>query len=174
MRFRVALTLAAVVFVGVVRVANGHSSGGSATVTSIAPTSQSSSTTTAQVSPSVTQRVAATATQTVAATPAGTDNGLCIATATTSLPAPPSPNYTQTVTGVLSCTNGIAPTGAIMQEVWHEKQADRTCDATADATGRASCGRQIGALTPGYKVVIDVIFGLNGASYATTTSFTPQ
>ncbi len=91
-----------------------------------------------------------------------------------SIPAPPSPNYTQTVTGVLTCTNGIAPTGAVMHAVWHEKQADKTCDGTADATGTASCSRQIGALTAGYKVVIDVTFGLNGASYATTTSFTPQ
>lgn len=61
-----------------------------------------------------------------------------------------------------------------MHAVWHEKQADKTCDGTADATGSASCNRQIGALTSGYKVVIDVTFGLNGASYATTTSFTPQ
>jgi len=108
------------------------------------------------------------------ATPVGTDNGLCTATATTSLPAPPSPNYTQTVTGVLTCTNGIPPAGAIMHAVWHEKAADKTCDATADATGTASCNRQIGSLTPGYKVVIDVTFGLNGASYPTTTGFTPQ
>lgn len=165
-RFRVALTLATVVFVGVIHAANGHGGGGSATVASIPLTSQSSSPTTAQVSPS--------ATQTVVATPLGTDNGLCTATASMSLPAPPSPNYTQTVTGVLTCTSGIAPTGAIMHAVWHEKAADKTCDATADATGIASCSRQIGSLTSGYKVMIDVTFGLNGASYATTTSFTPQ
>ena len=116
----------------------------------------------------------ASTTQTAAPTPAGTDNGLCKATATMSLPAPPSPNYTQTVTGVLTCTNGIPPAGAIMHAVWHEKAADKTCDATADATGTASCNRQIGSLTPGYKVVIDVTFGLNGASYPTTTGFTPQ
>jgi hypothetical protein len=61
-----------------------------------------------------------------------------------------------------------------MHAVWHEKAADKTCDATADATGTASCSRQIGILTSGYKVVIDVTFGLNGASYATATSFTPQ
>jgi hypothetical protein len=164
-RFRVALTLAAVVFVGVIRAVYGH--GGTAIpVASIAPASQSSSTTTAHVSPS--------ATLTVVATPVGTDNGLCTANASMSLPAPPSPNYTQTVTGVLTCTNGIAPTGAIMHAVWHEKAADKTCDATADATGTASCSRNIGALTSGYKVVIDVTFGLNGAAYATTTSFTPQ
>jgi hypothetical protein len=172
-RFRVALTLAAVVFVGVIRAVYGH--GGTAIpVASIAPTSQSSSPTTAQVSPSATLTVVATPTQTVAATPVGTDNGLCTANASMSLPAPPSPNYTQTVTGVLTCTNGIAPTGAIMHAVWHEKAADKTCDATADATGTASCSRNIGALTSGYKVVIDVTFGLNGAAYATTTSFTPQ
>jgi hypothetical protein len=91
-----------------------------------------------------------------------------------SIPAPPSPNYTQTVTGVLTCSNGITPAGAIMHAVWHEKAADKTCDATADATGTASCSRQIATLTSGYKVVIDVTFGLNGAAYATTTSFTPQ
>jgi Tol biopolymer transport system component len=118
--------------------------------------------------------VSASATQSVVATPVGTDNGLCTANASMSIPAPPSPHYTQTVTGVLTCTNGIAPTGAIMHAVWHEKAADKTCDATADATGTASCSRQIGALTSGYKVSIDVTFGLNGAAYATTTSFTPQ
>jgi hypothetical protein len=32
----------------------------------------------------------------------------------------------------------------------------------------------MGALASGYKVVIDVTFELNGAAYATTTSFTPQ
>jgi len=116
----------------------------------------------------------ASTTQTAAPTPAGTDNGLCKATATMSLPAPPSPNYTQTVTGVLTCNNGVASTGAIMHTVWHEEAADVTCDGTADATGTASCSRQIGTLTGGYRVVIDVTFGLNGASYATTTSFTPQ
>jgi hypothetical protein len=108
------------------------------------------------------------------ATPVGTDNGLCTATATMSIPAPPSPNYTQTVTGVLTCTNGVAPTGASMHAVWHEEAGDKPCDAIADATGKASCSRQIGSLTTGYKVVIDVTFGLNGAAYATTTSFTPQ
>jgi hypothetical protein len=148
--FRVALTLATVVFVGAIRATYGHG-GDSATVTSIAPGGQSSSPTTAQV-PSL-------ATQTVVATPVGTDNGLCTARATMSLPAPPSPNYTQTVTGVLTCTNGIAPAGAIMHAVWHERAADKTCDATADATGTASCSRQIGALTSGYKVVIDVTLG---------------
>jgi hypothetical protein len=61
-----------------------------------------------------------------------------------------------------------------MHAVWHEKQADKTCDGTADATGTASCNRLIGTLTSGYKVVIDVTFGLNGASYSTITSFTPQ
>jgi hypothetical protein len=149
---RVALTFAAVVFAGILAAC---SSSGNTT-----------STTTAQVSPS--------ATQTAAAKPVGTDNGLCTATATVSIPAPPSPNYTETVTGVLACTNGIAPAGAIMHAVWHEESADETCDVTADATGTASCGRQIGALPSGYKVVIDVTFGLNGAAYATTTSFTPQ
>jgi hypothetical protein len=79
------------------------------------------------------------------------------------------------VTGTLTCNNGIALTGAIMHAVWHEKAADKTCDATADATtGTATCSRQINTLTSGYKVVIEVTFGLNGASYATTTSFTPQ
>jgi hypothetical protein len=145
---RVALTLATIVCVGLLA------------------TSQSSSTTRPQVSSSPTQ--------TVAATPVGTDNGLCTANASMSLPAPPSPNYAQTVTGVLTCINGIAPTGAIMHAVWHEKQADKTCDAVAGATGTASCSRKIGALASGYKVVIDVTFGLNGAAYATTTSFTPQ
>jgi hypothetical protein len=71
------------------------------------------------------------------------------------IPAPPSPNYTETVTGVLTCTNGIAPTGAIMHAVWHEYQADKTCDATADATGTGS--RQIGTLTSSYKVVINLL-----------------
>ena len=61
-----------------------------------------------------------------------------------------------------------------MHTVWHEKKTDKTCDGSADATGTAQCGRSIGALTVGYKVVIDVTFGLNGAAYATTTSFTPQ
>jgi hypothetical protein len=61
-----------------------------------------------------------------------------------------------------------------MHAVWHEKQADKTCDGTADGTGTALCSRQIATLTSGYKVVIDVTFGLNGAAYATTTSFTPQ
>jgi hypothetical protein len=107
-------------------------------------------------------------------TPVGTDNGLCTATASMSLPAPPSPNYTQTVTGVLTCTSGVDPTGAIMHAVWHEETLDKTCDATADATGTASCSRQIATLTSGYKVVIDVMFALNGAVYATITSFTPQ
>jgi Tol biopolymer transport system component len=124
------------------------------------------STPTTQVSPS--------ATQTAAASPVGTDNGLCTATATMSLPAPPSANYIQMVTGVLTCTSGVDPTGAIMHAVWHEKAADKACDATADATGTATCSRQIGALTSGYKVVVDVTFGLNGAAYATTSSFTPQ
>ena len=50
-----------------------------------------------------------------------------------------------------------------MPAVWHEKAADKTCDATADATSTASCSR-----------LIDVRFGLNGAAYATATSFTPQ
>ena len=145
----VALTLAAIVFTGILAACGN--SGGDAT-----------STTTAQVS------------QTAAPTPVGTDNGLCTAAATVSLPAPPSPNYTQTVTGVLTCTSGVDPTGAIMHAVWHEEALDKTCDATADATGTASCSRQIGTLTSGYKVVIDVTFGLNGAAYATTTSFTPQ
>ena len=143
----VALTLAAIVFTGILAACSNSG--------------DTTSTTTAQVSP------------TAAPTPAGTDNGLCKATATMSLPAPPSPNYTQTVTGVLTCNNGVAPTGAIMHAVWHEEAADKTCDATADATGTASCSRQIGTLTAGYKVVIDVTFGLNGAAYATTTSFTP-
>jgi hypothetical protein len=78
------------------------------------------------------------------------------------------------VTGTLTCNSSIALTGAIMHAVWHEKAADKTCDATAEAAGIASCSRQIATLTSGYKVVIDVTFGLNGASYATTTSFTPQ
>ena len=114
------------------------------------------------------------ATPTAAPTPPGTDNGLCTATATMSLVAPPSPNYIQTVTGVLTCTSGVDPSGAVMHAVWHEQEGDKTCDATADATGKASCSRQIGSLRSGYKVVIDVTFGLNGAAYATTTSFTPQ
>jgi hypothetical protein len=78
------------------------------------------------------------------------------------------------VTGVLTCINGIAPTGAIMHAVWHEQAGDETCDAVGVATAAVSCSRQIGALTSGYKVLIDVTFGLNGAAYATTTSFTPQ
>jgi hypothetical protein len=150
--YRVALTLAAVAFAGIFAACSNSG--------------DTASTTTAQVSPS--------ATQTAAATPVGTGNGLCTATATVSIPAPPSPNYTETVNGVLTCTNGIAPAGAIMHAVWHEESADETCDITADATGTASCGRQIGTLPSGYKVVIDVTFGLNGAAYATTTSFTPQ
>jgi hypothetical protein len=149
---RVVLTLGAIAFAGILSACG--SSG------------DTTSTTTSQVS--------ASATPTAAPTPVGTDNGLCTATATMSLPAPPSPNFTQTVTGVLTCTNGIAPTGAIMHAVWHEEAINKTCDATADATGIASCSRQIGTSPPGYKVVIDVTFGLNGAAYATTTSFTPQ
>jgi hypothetical protein len=61
-----------------------------------------------------------------------------------------------------------------MHAAWHEKKTDRTWDGTADATGTATCGRSIGALTVGYRVVIDVTFGLNGATYATAASFTPQ
>ncbi len=166
-RFRVVLVLATVVCVGLLAAC---SSSDDSTTTQTAKPSASSS----QSSSATTPQVSSSATQTAAATPVGTDNGLCTATATMSLPAPPSPNYTQTVTGVLGCTNGIAPTGAIMHAVWHEKAADKTCDATADATGTASCSRQIGTLTSAYKVVIDVTFGLNGATYATTTNFTPQ
>jgi hypothetical protein len=148
---RVALSLAAIVFAAIVAAC---SSSGDTT-----------STTTAQVS---------SAAQTAAAAPVGTDNGLCKATATVSIPAPASPNYTQTVTGVLTCINGIAPDAVIMNAVWHEQAGDKTCEAVAIATDTASCSQQIGTLTPGYKVVIDVTFGLNGAVYATTTSFTPQ
>jgi hypothetical protein len=170
--FRVALTVVAVVFVGAIRI--GYSNSGSAVPDTSNATSQSASPTTARILPSATQTLAPVPTPTEVATPVGTDNGLCTAAASMSLPAPPSPNYTQTVSGVLTCMSGVAPAGAIMHAVWHEKQADKTCDATADATGTASCSRQIGALTSGYKVVIDVTFGLNGASYSTTTSFTPH
>jgi hypothetical protein len=90
-----------------------------------------------------------------------------------SVPTPATTGYTQTVTGVLTC-NGIPPQGATMHAVWHEKASDKTCDGTADATGTATCARSIGTLTVGYKVVINVTFGLNGAAYTTTTSFTPQ
>jgi hypothetical protein len=165
----VALALAAIVFAGILAAcgSSGDTTSPTTTVKPGASGSQGSSTTPAQAS--------ASAAQTAAPVPAGTDNGLCTATATVSIPAPPSPNYTQTVTGVLTCNNTVAlPTGAIMHAVWHEKAADKTCDGTADATGTATCNRQIGALTPGYKVVIDVTFGLNGAAYATTTSFTPK
>ena len=135
-----------------------------------------SSPTVTNVSPTPTRSASGiqTPVATPVATPVGTDNGLCTATAPVSIPAPPSPNYIEKVTGALTCTNGIALTGAIMHAVWHEKAADKTCDGTADATGTASCSRQIATLTSGYKVVIDVTFGLNGASYATTTIFTPQ
>jgi hypothetical protein len=163
----VALTLATIVFAGLLAACSGgDDTTATPTAKPSASSNQSSTTTTAQLSPS--------ATQTAAATPAGTDNGLCTATATMSIPAPPSPNYTEMVTGTLTCSNGIDPTGASMHTVWHEKAADKTCDATADATGTASCSRKIGTLTSGYKVVIDVTFGLNGAVYATTTSFTPN
>jgi hypothetical protein len=163
----VALPLATVVCVGLLACGSSDdSTTDTPTPKPGASTSQSPSVTTIQLSSSPTQ--------TVAATPVGTDNGLCKANASVSIPAPPSPNYTQSVTGGLTCANGIDPTGAIMHAVWHEKAADKTCDSTADATGTASCSRKIAMLTPGYKVVIDVTFGLNGASYATTTSFTPQ
>ena len=165
---RVALALAAIVTAGILSAcgSSGDTTSPTTTVKPGASSSQGSSTTTAQAS--------AAATQTADATPTGTDNGLCAATATMSIPAPPSPNYTETVTGVLTCKDGLAPTGASMHAVWHEKAADKTCNGTTDATGTATCNRQIGTLTSGYKVVIDVTFGLNGAAYATTTSFTPK
>jgi hypothetical protein len=164
----VALTLATIVFAGLLAACSGGDDTTSPTST-VKPGTSSS-----QGSSTATTQASASATQTPAATPAGTDNGLCTATATMSIPAPPSPNYTEMVTGVLTCNNGIAPTGASMHTVWHEKAADKACDATADGTGTASCSRKIGTLTSGYKVVIDVTFGLNGAVYATTTSFTPK
>ena len=146
----VTLTFAAIVFAGILAACSNSGN--------------TTSSTTAQVSSSATRTIA----------PTGTDNGLCKAAATVSIPTPASATYTQTVTGVLTCNNGIAPDGAIMHAVWHEQSGDKTCDAIAVATDTASCSRQIGALTSGYKVVIDVTFGLNGAAYATTTSFTPQ
>ena len=167
--YHITLALAAIVFAGILAAcgSSGDTTSPTTTVKPGASSSQGSSPTTAQTSVS--------AAPTAAPIPAGTDNGLCTATATVSIPAPPSPNYTQTVTGVLTCNNTVAlTTGAIMHAVWHEKAADKTCDGTADAAGTASCNRQIGSLTSGYKVVIDVTFGLNGAIYATTTSFTPK
>jgi hypothetical protein len=80
------------------------------------------------------------------------------------------------VTGVLTCTNGIAPSAVLMHAVWHEQAGDEICEAAVAGTATASCSRQIGALTSGFKVVIDVTFEQldSGAVYATTTSFTPQ
>ena len=77
------------------------------------------------------------------------------------------------VAGSLACGTG-SPEGAKMHAVWHERSGDKTCDAQADATGIAACNRQIGNLTKGFKVVIDVTFTLNGQTYSASTSFTPQ
>ncbi len=187
---RIALTLAAIVFAGILAAC---SSSGDGTTTTPSATSSQSLSTTPQMSSAATQTTttpsaassqgssttpdqeSASATQAAAGIPVGTDDGLCKATATVSIPAPASPNYTETVTGVLTCTDGIVPTQVLMHAVWHEEAGDEICEAVVVGTARASCSRQIGALTSGYKVVIDVTFELDsGAVYATTTSFTPQ
>ena len=77
----------------------------------------------------------------------------CTATAHMNDQAPPQ-KFTEIVTGVLTCT-GASPQGALMQTVWHEKSATKTCGGTADVTGQADCSRMI-SLISGFTVGIDV------------------
>ena len=85
----------------------------------------------------------------------------------------PGAGSTETVSGKF-LSNGQPVAGAQMDTVWHYKTTDESCSGTTGNDGIASCSRDIGEATIGYRVVIDVTFTWQGKTFTTQTSFTPQ
>lgn len=81
----------------------------------------------------------------------------------------PSRNSTVIVHGRL-LIGGIGQMGQMMTATWHYKTTTPTCTGTTGSTGVASCSRNIGTATLGYRVNITVVIGGNQA----TTWFIPQ
>src|SRR5262249_50250940 len=80
------------------------------------------------------------------------------ATASVSDPTPRD-QTTVTAIGKLPDRGGHGVSGATMHATWHYETTTATCDGgPTDASGTASCSRDIGTATPGYRVVIDVVF----------------
>lgn len=87
--------------------------------------------------------------------------------------ANPPQNSDVTVYGCIA-NNGSALRSVPMHTVWEYKTTTAYCDATTAFNGVASCTRDISRATVGFRVDIDVSFTYAGATYRTTTSFTPR
>lgn len=80
----------------------------------------------------------------------------------------PAQNSSVTVYGRLFAGGG-GVSGARMVATWHYKTTTPTCEGVTGSGGVASCTRDIGRATKGYRV--DVVVAING--YTATTFFVP-
>lgn len=84
----------------------------------------------------------------------------------------PQKNTNVAVYGKLM-VNGFPANGATMNTTWHYKTTTSNCSGVAGPDGIASCVKNVGNVTIGFTVVVDVTMTYNGQNYYATTSFTP-
>jgi hypothetical protein len=62
-----------------------------------------------------------------------------------------------------------------MHTVWHFRTGDATCvGGVTGLDGQAACTLHMSGATPGYEVVVDVIFEYKGQTYQDQLTFTPR
>lgn len=85
----------------------------------------------------------------------------------------PAQNSTVTAYGRIT-RDGAGLASIPMRVIWSYKTATAYCEGVSDDSGTASCTRDIGRATKGFKVAIRVIFTYGGQTYEAVTSFVPQ
>jgi hypothetical protein len=85
----------------------------------------------------------------------------------------PSQNETVTVS-VLVQTDGQPAAGIPMTATWHYKTTTATCSGVSGDNGIASCSRDFSDATIGYPVRIDMVTTLNGSTWTSSMTITPQ
>jgi hypothetical protein len=143
------------------------------------PATTPTQTVTPTATPTLTPTATATPTQTPTATttpiptPAGT-NVVCNANGAVQICAwvsqgTPSRGSVVTVYGRL-LSAGVGQAAQTLTATWHYKTTTASCQGSTGSSGLASCSRNIGQATVGYRVNVTVVI----AGYQATTWFVPQ